>query len=234
LSLQTGTELISLALAFNKAAGIYGILTLLTGYAISALQVSAYLGSILVLVALAFCVPHIRTQSPFHNLALAWLYVLDTIVSAAYTCAFATNWYSGEYSVSIGGDAALPHDGQVEQDASHTAQSKARSGVQDTAASIVLVIGFTLVRVYFSLVVMAYARTVLLRFVDENMGETEQADPTGEAPHPFAVGAPLGGGLRGKLGRLMVSIGKGYWLGGRTADEEWTRDVSSKFKDSRQ
>ena len=71
MSLQTGTELISLALVFNKATGVYGILTLFTGYSLSALQVSAYLGSLFVLATLCVCIPQIRKQSPLHNLALA-------------------------------------------------------------------------------------------------------------------------------------------------------------------
>lgn len=230
-SLQTGTELISLALVFNKATGLYGILTLVTGYSLSALQVSAYLGSVLVLATLALCIPHIRTQSPLHNLALAWVYTLDTIVSAAYTAAFATSWYltvahDPEASAEAEEQAGSPSGG-------NTQRGEAGAGVQETAASMVLVVGFSLIRVYFSLVIMAYARMTLLRFVDERMGETERNDSAGAAPNPFAVGAPLGDGWRGKLGRFMVSIGRGYWLGEKKEDEELARDISSKFRSIR-
>ncbi|KAL2022612.1 hypothetical protein VTK56DRAFT_4956 [Thermocarpiscus australiensis] len=238
LSLQTGTELISLALIFNKATGVYGILTLFTGYKLSALQVSTYLASILVLVALGLCVPHIRKQSPFHNLALAWLYAIDTVVSAAYTTVFATSWYLAaihdpERSVAAAQDVVSPSDGDPQLDPSQAGPNKAGTGVQETAASMVLVIGFALIRFYFSLVIMAYARTVLLRFDDERAAETEEDGPKSTASNPFAVGAPLGEGWKGRLGRVMVSIGRGYWLGGRKEDEEWARDVHSKFRSSR-
>jgi hypothetical protein len=242
LSLRTGTELISVALVFNKATGFYGLLTLLTGYSLSALQVTAYLGSILVLVALAVCIPHIRKQSPLHNLALAWVYAIDTVVSAAYTTAFATSWYlalqhdpkgpAGNEEAAAAGTQNNNATGQVPRD-DDVHQARAGAGVEDTAASMVLIVAFTLVRVYFSLVVTAYARMVLLRFVDERMADAEEDGLSGTSPDPFAIGAPLGEGWRGKLGRAMVSVGRGYWLGGKKEDEEWARRVKAKFRSSR-
>ncbi|KAK4240400.1 Inositolphosphorylceramide synthase subunit Kei1-domain-containing protein [Achaetomium macrosporum] len=228
LSLQTGTELISVALVFNKATGVYGLLTIFTGYSLSALQVTAYLGSILVLIALALCVPHIRKQSPLQNLALAWVYAIDTVVSAAYTTAFATSWY-----LALMHDPKGPAGNEEAAGSSGSGQvARAEAGVEDTAASMVLIVAFSLIRVYFSLVIMAYARMVLLRFVDERMGDAEEV--SGTSPDPFAVGAPLGEGWRGKLGRAMVSVGRGYWLGGKKEDEEWARQVNSKFRSSRE
>jgi hypothetical protein len=229
MSLQTGTELISTALIFNKATGLYGLLTLFTGYSLSALQVTSYLGSILVLAALAICLPHVRRQSPLPNLGLAWVYTVDTLVSAAYTSAFATTWYLAAFHDTKG--PAGTEDDAVRHDAAQQPHVRAGKGVNDTAASMVLIVGFTLIRFYFSLVVMAYARMVLLRFVDENMPESEEV--AGVSPNPFAVGAPLGEGWRGKLGRGMVCIGRGYWLGGKKEDEEWARQVNSKFRSTR-
>ncbi|KAK4099293.1 DUF1753-domain-containing protein [Parathielavia hyrcaniae] len=238
MSLQTGTELISIALLFNKATGVYGLLTLLTGYSLSALQVTAYLGSIFVLATLALCLPHVRTQSPFHNLALAWVYAIDTLASAAYTAAFATTWYLATVHDPKGPagaeqDAGSPSNGDVQHDDAQAAQVQAGTDVHDTAASMVLIVAFTLVRFYLSLVVMAHARMVLLRFVDQRMGEAVDATGASTSADPFAVGAPLGEGWRGKLGRVMVSVGRGYWLGGKKEDEEWARAVSSKFRSSR-
>ncbi|KAK4125398.1 DUF1753-domain-containing protein [Parathielavia appendiculata] len=238
MSLQTGTELISIALLFNKVTGVYGLLTLLTGYSLSALQVTAYLGSISVLVTLAICLPHVRAQSPFHNLALAWVYAIDTLVSAAYTAAFATTWYLSAIHDPKGPagaeqDASSPSNGEVQHDDEQAAQVMAGIGVHDTAASMVLIIGFTLIRVYFSLVVMAHARMVLQQFVDQRMGEAGNTSADRSAG-PFAVGAPLGEGWRGRLGTVMVSVGRGYWLGGKMEDEEWARAVNSKFRSTRE
>jgi len=226
MSLQTGAEVIALALVFNKATGIYGFLTLFTGFVPSALQATSYTLSVLIIGALAYLIPHVRQQSPLQNLALAYLYVIDTVFNIAYTSAFATIWYlSGFKTLSFPAataDAASPSTRDVDQEVI--------SGSPDTAASMVLVVAFTSARIYFSLVVMAYARAVLQRHGGEEHGDTVD-DPISkdESPNPFAVGSSLGDGWKGKAGRAMVGLGRGYWLGGRKEDEEWTRDVGAKF-----
>ncbi|KAK4232224.1 Inositolphosphorylceramide synthase subunit Kei1-domain-containing protein [Podospora fimiseda] len=236
LSLETGTELIALSLLFNKATGIYGLLTLVTGYWLSALQFTNFLISIGVIVTLAFCIPQIRKQSPFHNLLLAWVYTVDALVSAVYTAAFATSWY---LALANGADWTKPPSTSSPEPAMiaierRDAMAAPAQGDPDVAFSMVLIVGFTLLRLYFSLVVMAYARAVILRFVDERIPESEEDDEDGAAPNPFAEGAPLGEGWQGKSGRFMVSVGKGFWLGGRKEDEEWARGVRSKFRSSRE
>ncbi|KAK1751985.1 Inositolphosphorylceramide synthase subunit Kei1-domain-containing protein [Echria macrotheca] len=227
MSLQTGAELISLALVFNKATGVYGFLTLLTGYAPSALQVTSYTISILVIVALAYLIPHIRQQSPFQNLALAWLYVIDTISNIAYTTAFATIWYMAGFHDPAGpggaaaGSPSTRDDGQPDSGAANP----------DTAASMVLAVLFTSVRIYFSLVVLAHARVVVQRYSGDAQAESVDAMiARGDAPDPFAVGSTLGEGWKGKIGRIMIGFGRGYWLGGRKEDEEWARAVGAKFR----
>lgn len=52
-----------------------------------------YIYSVVVLGLGLYLGPHIRMQSPLHNLALAWLYVLDGLVNAAYTALFAVGWF---------------------------------------------------------------------------------------------------------------------------------------------
>ena len=54
MSLQTGTEMISIALLINKVTGVYGLLAILTGYALDGVQLSMYIYSVAVLGALAF------------------------------------------------------------------------------------------------------------------------------------------------------------------------------------
>jgi len=93
MSLRTGTELITLSLLLNKVSGFYGLLAILTGLHLSPLQLSMYIYSLLALVFTAFLAPHIRKQSPLQCLALAWFYVLDTLVNAAYTAAFGVTWF---------------------------------------------------------------------------------------------------------------------------------------------
>jgi len=93
MSLRTGVEMISLSMIFNKITGIYGILAIFTGFSLSPLQLAMYIYSLGATVLLAFLVPHIRKQSPFQCLALAWLYLIDTVVNTAFTAAFAVTWF---------------------------------------------------------------------------------------------------------------------------------------------
>src|SRR5690349_11470928 len=85
--------MISLSLLFNKLAGFYGILALVTGYRLSFLQFSMYLYSLLALVVLITLMPHIRKSSPLQCLALAYFYLIDTILNGGYTAIFAGTWF---------------------------------------------------------------------------------------------------------------------------------------------
>ncbi|KAJ9148922.1 hypothetical protein NKR23_g4617 [Pleurostoma richardsiae] len=260
MSLPTGTEIISLAMLFNKLTGLYGLLAIVTGYAVNAVQLSMFIYSVLALIALAFLFPHIRRQSPFHALALAWLYIIDALVNTAYIANFAVVWYVATASPN-GGAAYTPQGPEMTKNAgggtaaarraengtgregvsangtapSHGGGSRAAAQAQDTASSIVLIVFFSLVRVYLCLVVMSFARQVLMRHM-----ESRATDVASKVDSPFAEGTPEGEGWKGKLGRVMVSIGNSYWVPsieeeqaeeeGGDGDDEWTRDVSSKIR----
>lgn len=229
ISLRTGTELIALSLLVNKATGAYGLLAIFTGYALSPVQLSMYLSSVWCLVALACLLPHVRRHTPFHVLSLAWLYITDTALNAAYVVAFSALWYRASFHDPKGpaGKEAGPADGvpQTGDPLDPTQQKQAAKGVgvQETAVSMVLVVLFTVVvRVYFSLVVVAFARSVLVVAAD-----AEEAKGL-EDGNPFAEGREGGKGWKGWLGRKMVAVGREYWLGGKE-DEEWIRSAGRKF-----
>lgn len=202
MSLQTATEMISLALLINKVTGLYGLLAILTGYALDGIQLSMYIYSVVVLITLAFLLPHIRRQSPFQNLLLAWLYIFDTATNAAYTAFFAVEWY-------------IASEGNPAGDAAEQAT--------DTAASIVLVAAFTLIRIYLMFVVMSFTRQIMRRYVTELASNSDKTT----AVKPFAPGTPEGEGWKGKLGRAMVFVGQDYWIGGKE-DEEWAYADSAR------
>ncbi|KAF7560372.1 hypothetical protein G7046_g3788 [Stylonectria norvegica] len=224
ISLQTGTELISLALVFNKVTGVYGLLAILTGYQLSLLQLSTYIYSIGVLVPLALLIPHIRRQSPWECLALAWLYILDTAVNAAYAAAFGLDWYFASQgtpsletqATSLPSIVADGMDGLRRETALH-----GKVVPQETATSMLLIVGATLIRVYFSFVAMAYAKQVLQKYMQLMILEGPGTD---DFDGPFAIDLPDGEGRKGRLGRLMVSFGRGYWIDQR--DEEWERSMN--------
>lgn len=52
-----------------------------------------YLWSVLVFTLVCYLGAHIRKQSPLQNLVLAWIYLLDTVINAAYTALFGLTWF---------------------------------------------------------------------------------------------------------------------------------------------
>lgn len=122
MSLRTGAEMISLSMIFNKVTGFYGLLAILTGFSLSPLQISMYLYSLGALILLAFLMPHIRKQSPFQCLALAWFYLIDTLVNTAFTSAFAVTWLlavsADESNTNI--PSSAPGSGTIEDTAGFT------------------------------------------------------------------------------------------------------------------
>jgi hypothetical protein len=241
ISLQTGTEFISLMLVFNKLAGVYGILALITGFKLSLLQFSTYLYSTLTLIALAIVIPHIRKQSPLECLLLAWIYIVDTIINCACTTVFAVQWYLANTAEAQQAERASQPDASdvAAEAAMESANVRRQSDIyprdayvampQDTAFSIVLITAFTLVRIYFSFVVASYAQHVLVRYVDR---QTENDRPQAKDMNgPFAVGADDGEGWRGSLGRAMLSVGRNYWLG-YNGQDGWARSVSERLRKS--
>ncbi|KAG6005887.1 hypothetical protein E4U21_007521 [Claviceps maximensis] len=232
VGLQTGTELISLALVFNKVTGVYGLLAILTGYQLSLLQLSTYVYSIGLLGCLVYLIPHIRRQSPFECLALAWLYFLDTAISGAYTASFGLDWYFA--STSAEAEPKAPSLPSIVVESFEGLRRQSQSAIQakvllprETATSMVLIVGLTLIRVYFTIVVMAFARQVLQKYMQLMILEGPGVD---EREGPFAIDLPDGDGRKGRLGRLMVSLGRGYWLDIPGLDD-WERNVQRKPHD---
>ncbi|KAL8840725.1 MAG: hypothetical protein Q9170_001243 [Blastenia crenularia] len=273
MSLRTGTELITLSLLLNKVSGFYGLLALLTGLHLSPLQLSMYIYSLIALVITVLLASHIRSQSPFHCLALACFYILDSVINAAYTAAFAVTWFlvisqhhsdangkkapgpggstiddtsgftSPQYNVSHVDVSVAPDQGVSPGDQAVTVGQPGFSttapgpslghGVlqAESMSSIVTICALWAVRFYFVLVVMSYARLVLRQHVAAS-SRPNTALHTGSkssivAENPFESQLPEGQGWKGKLGRLMIRLGKTYWLESKEGDEEWMRNAQS-------
>ncbi|KAI8231790.1 hypothetical protein K4K54_012702 [Colletotrichum sp. SAR 10_86] len=235
ISLQTGTEIISLILLFNRLTGLYGLLAILTGYEISATQLSMYMYSVGVIVCLAMFLPHIRKNSPFEALGLAWLYIIDTILNIAYTTFFAVGWYLHSTALDKHpGSAGVPAAAEIAEEAlangapvvPDVPKTTKHIGPQESWMSLGLIITVTLLRVYFAVVVMSFAQSVLQRFTE--MGWEEEGRKKGP-DGPFSPGEPDGEGYRGRIGRVMLALGRSYWLDEK-AQEEWASAMSSKFR----
>ncbi|KAI9649663.1 hypothetical protein NHQ30_002244 [Ciborinia camelliae] len=257
MSLRTGTEMISLTLLFNKVTGFYGLLAIWFGLDLSPLQLTMYIYSLPAFLLLAFLTPYIRKQRPFQCLALAWFYFFDTVINTAFTAAFAVAWHLDQYNKGIPsaapgtrpvGDAAglasnasaVNVDNSSGSVAGHNAAAYGSAGgatekftFEEEVPSLAIVISFSLIRVYFILVIMAYARQVLRQNMYSASATKLQLKTDGStdarAENPFAADSPQGKGWKGKLGRLMVKVGEGYWLGGQV-DEAWVKGLDGRFK----
>ncbi|KAI9883142.1 MAG: hypothetical protein M1823_005090 [Watsoniomyces obsoletus] len=285
MSLRTGTELIALSLLLNKISGIYGLLALLTGVSLSPLQLSMYIYSVLALILTAYLSRHIRKQSPLQNLALAWFYIIDSIINALYTAAFAMTWFlvisqhqagrtgdiisgpgnagktiddtagftSPEHNVTHVDVVATPAKGLTTgQDAvaiGTPSSSMAAMGTKtpslghgvlqpESMTSLIVICSLWALRMYFVFVVMAYARSVLRRHISTSYDtglamprKPESSSSTSSRPNPFASTTREGQGWPGRLGRVMIAVGRGYWLGGGAdEDESWAVGLTGKFR----
>lgn len=268
MSLRTGTEMISLSMIFNKVTGFYGLLAVLAGLKLSPLQLSMYIYSVAALAIIAFLMPHIRKQTPFHCLALAWFYFFDTIINTAFTAAFAVTWVLAVSAdqANKGIPSAAPGSGTIDETAGFTSPkfnvsavnviatpgsgagqnavaygtaagtAGGSAGIEETVPSMIFVGILTLIRVYFILVVMAYARQVLRQHMYSASSTKLHLNTDGStdarSENPFTIRSPQGQGWQGKLGRIMVKAGEGYWLGGQV-DEAWIKGLDGRFKTQR-
>ena len=278
MSLRTGASLATLTLLLNKVSGLYGLLALLTGLHLSSLQLSMYIYSLIALVIAAYLAPHIRTQSPFYCLALAWFFVLDTVINAAYTAVFSVTWFlvisqhhsqgsfgdgtpgaggsmindtagftSPKYNVSHVEVAASPAEGiTAGQDAvAMGAPSDAAAGAASTiggpslghgvmqhesVSSVIVILGLWAIRVYLMFIVLSYARFVLRQHIFTSSRtytplHAGNAD-SNYAENPFAAHLTEGQGWKGRAGRIMVKLGKSYWLG-KDQDDAWISQINA-------
>jgi len=264
MSLSTGASLITLSLVINKLSGVYGILALLTGFNLSPFQLSMYMYSVLAFALTLYLAPHIRKQSPLQCLLLAWFYVLDSVINAVYTAAFAVSWFLVLAQHNAGqGTKTGPGAGTIDDTAGFTDPqhnvSKVEVGPNSTTGvpasspagttgdgslgnailgresinSIGVIVSLWTIRIYFCVIMLGFARMVIRQHIAAT--SAKQIDYTTASPdstlaeNPFAESKPEGQGWKGKLGRIMVSMGRTYWLGGDD-DDAWMYGMGSKFR----
>ncbi|KAL2818193.1 Inositolphosphorylceramide synthase subunit Kei1-domain-containing protein [Aspergillus cavernicola] len=259
MSLQTGASLITLSLMLNKISGLYGLLALLTGYHLSPVQLSMYLYSLIALAITVLLFPHIRKQSPLQCLALAWLYVIDSVINATYTAAFGVTWFLVIAQHSDNGKASGPGSDTMGQTAGFTgseydtAEMTARGyrngrntdklgnavTQPESFESILFICALWTIRSYFVFVMLAFARQTLRLYIamprhtqlPTHSRATSVASMASVADidrEPFSPYSPDGQGWKGKMGRLMISVGRNYWL--REEDDGNLLNMGQRFQ----
>ncbi|KAL1634083.1 hypothetical protein SLS58_010830 [Diplodia intermedia] len=132
---------------------------------------------------------------------------------------------AGQEAVAVGsGDGGFPAAG--------LGSAVFQSG---SVMSITIISALWAVRLYFVVVMLAYARNVLRQHImmtSASQYTLHTGNPSDElAENPFAADRDGGRGWAGRLGRAMVSVGREYWLG-RDEDGEWMRGMGGKFRSS--
>lgn len=272
ISLRTAAELITLTLLVNKLTGLYGILAIFTGYELNWLQLSHYIYSIIVLGLVSWLMPSIRKrEDPLKNVALAWIYILDSAISGAYTTLFGAGWFlvlaqNLDTPAATGETPSAPGAGTIEDTAGFTTpefnatkvdvvaapgpglldgQTAIAYGSQygslgsaffqsGSMASLTVLGVLWIIRFYFCILIMSYARSVLRQYVANTSTSYSQSDDSSLAENPFRADREEGAGWKGKVGRLMLRFPtKRYWLGRDETEDEWVRATSGRFESGR-
>jgi len=164
LDLKTGVTIALLFALFNKAAGVYGLISVLTGAGGSFAQLSLYLYSLLGLVALGWGLKAVKEENAQQSLYFAHFFFVDHMVSTAWTLFFAVVWW-----------AYTPHDGQRVANSAAQEAIRLGAGVNHTmteaqlaaaanilwheekgVAAAVIVLSW-LAKIYFALLLYSYS-----------------------------------------------------------------------------
>jgi inositol phosphorylceramide synthase regulatory subunit len=102
--------------------------------------------------------------------------------------------------------------------------------------SIFIIVTLWVLRMYAIAVVMAYARQVLRHHIQvsslSNFDLYSGSKRDDLADDPFSESKPQGEGLKGRIGRLMVKIGRNYWLGRDDGNDIMLKPYPPKYRKS--
>ncbi|RPB29405.1 DUF1753-domain-containing protein, partial [Terfezia boudieri ATCC MYA-4762] len=245
LPLPLGTTIIAYTLLINKISGLYGLLTLLTGASLSLPQLLMYIYSLLIAFLLVtWLIPGIADKKPAEAVVFTWVFGVDSVVNAAFTGLFGAGWYlngpgatlyahpinpSGGRIMEIRGNATTGglEGGQIPVVNSNDPAAAVAAGQlpAESVASITIIAVLWLIRIYFFLVVLAFSRAVVRgEDVDENSASAGGRYMGFRSPALRGVSAiEAETGWKGKIGRALVGVNRGYWEEEGKWGSEWMR-----------
>lgn len=173
IPLFIGVEIILGVTILNKASGLYGILSLFTGHPINFWQWLYNLLSLIALPVYASALINLKVKARnLRKISLATIvYTLDTILGSLFTLYFIYFWFTLE-------------DGSVKSDGVD-ATSQSASPARELTITISTTIIVTVVRFYFTLVMVSFTKALLkqnsmeLRY-NSNLNEEPPQDPEEE------------------------------------------------------
>ncbi|KAF8421271.1 Inositolphosphorylceramide synthase subunit Kei1-domain-containing protein [Tirmania nivea] len=246
LPLPLGTTIIAYTLLINKISGLYGLLALLTGASLTLPQLLMYIYSLLIAFLLVtWLIPGISDKKPAEAVVFTWVFGVDSLVNAAFTGLFAAGWYLNgpgatlyAHSINSAGGNIMgirrnATTGAVEGDqipvvASDSSNDPASAAGQlpaESVASITIIAVLWLIRIYFFLVVLAFSRAVVRGEDFDGNGASAGGRYTGfRSPALRGVSAiEAETGWKGKIGRALVGVNRGYWEEEVKGGSEWMR-----------
>ncbi|KAA8915879.1 hypothetical protein TRICI_001972 [Trichomonascus ciferrii] len=214
--LHLGAELIIAIGLLNKASGFYGILSIFTGHPLSVMEWILNILSLVTLPLYIMAFQTIHTRNALRMVLFAYLYTIDTLCSVGFSVYFCVHWFtekakvvaaSGSESSSSGsGDVTTSAAASMATNASadvyrrdsaadSNAINKSASLPQETATTITITVVFLLVRLYFNLIILAYARQLVRQ---QNL-----------RPHNGSNQSTL----KGRVQYIALSIAQSFWTG---------------------
>ena len=133
--------------------------------------------------------------------------------------------------VVVGPDQGIPGEKTEAVTAGKAGGASIGHGVlqPESVSSMSVIVGLWVIRCYLVLVVMSYARLVLRRHVAATSRMRPElyagSKSASMLEDPFARQLPEGKGWKGRLGRGMLRLGRGYWLGVEEGDEGAWEDI---------
>jgi hypothetical protein len=180
--------------------------------------------------------------------AVAWFMVLashddSTSAPGGKTISDTSGFTSPKHNVSKVEVVAAPKPGlKPGQDAvavgigSGTAGAGLFNAVLSSSSmmSLSIILTFWALRIYAVFVVLAYARQTLHHHIQVSSSHNYElytgSRSSDLAENPFEETKEDGQGWQGKVGRIMVNLGRNYWLGRDEEDEGWMRSMGGKFR----
>lgn len=91
--LQLATEIIVFFTMLNKISGIYGILAIFAGAAITLADLILYIYSIFAFVFFLWALEQVRKSRPGGCLLLGYIYLIDMVLNLIFTVHFSVEWF---------------------------------------------------------------------------------------------------------------------------------------------
>ncbi|KAF7794272.1 hypothetical protein EIP86_005405 [Pleurotus ostreatoroseus] len=164
LDIKTGVIIAILFALLNKVAGVYGLIAVLTGAGGSAAQLSMYIYSVIALIALAWGLRAVGQEDARHTLYFAHAFLVDHILSTAWTIFFAVVWWvytphDGRQEIASAAQKEIMEAGGGGRNMTSDARSEAAMALwkrEKGMATTVIVLGW-LAKIYFALLIYSYA-----------------------------------------------------------------------------